>query len=119
MDLLVVGGTRFSGWFTVQRALARGHRVTLVHRGQSLQQGGFEDAEHLVGDRADPAVLSALEGRSFDAVLDFCGQLPAHLRALLATLGEVVGLRRRVAARPRRDLPRRRARRRRGRRDHR
>ncbi len=35
MDLLLLGGTRFFGRFLAESAIARGHRVTLFHRGQT------------------------------------------------------------------------------------
>lgn len=68
MDLLVIGGTVFVGRHVVRTALARGHTVTVFHRGQ---HGEDVDVEHLHGDRATD--LHVLDGRTWDAVVDTCG----------------------------------------------
>jgi 2'-hydroxyisoflavone reductase len=78
MRLLCIGGTRFAGRFTAEAALAAGHEVTLFHRGKTGADL-FPEAEHVLGDRATD--LHLLDGRSFDAVLDFCGYFPAKVRA--------------------------------------
>lgn len=65
--LLILGGTGFIGPHTVQYALERGHEVTTFTRGRSsvvLPDG----VEQLIGDRNDDH--TALEGRSWDVVLD-------------------------------------------------
>ena len=69
MRLLVVGGTRFLGRHLVAQALAAGHAVTLLHRGQS-GPGLFPDAEHRIADRNgdlaaldDAAIVSELKSR--------------------------------------------------------
>ncbi|MEQ1568148.1 MAG: NAD-dependent epimerase/dehydratase family protein [Myxococcota bacterium] len=81
MKLLMIGGTRFSGRAATERALAAGHEVTLFHRGSTGAEL-FPEAEHLTGNRA--VDLSPLAGRSFDAVLDFCGYFPRAVRASTA-----------------------------------
>ncbi len=78
MKLLVLGGTKFLGRAVVEEALARGHAVTLFNRGVT-NPGLFVDAEHLQGDR--DGGLTALEGRSFDAVVDPSGYVPRLVRA--------------------------------------
>jgi 2'-hydroxyisoflavone reductase len=78
MRLLVLGGTKFLGRAAVEEALARGHEVTLFHRGQSGPDL-FPEAEHVLGDRKRD--LSALAGRAWDAVLDTSGYVPADVRA--------------------------------------
>jgi 2'-hydroxyisoflavone reductase len=84
MDLLIVGGTRFVGRHITAAALARGHRVTLLHRGLT-QSPGLEAADHLLADRDD--LGSALEGRAFDATIDVCAYWPRQVRSLAAALG--------------------------------
>jgi 2'-hydroxyisoflavone reductase len=69
MRLLVIGGTVFLGRHVVESALARGHAVTVFHRG--LHGAADPRAEELLGDRTSD--LSALDGREWDAVIDTCG----------------------------------------------
>jgi len=87
MRLLVLGGTRFVGRHLAAAALARGHAVTLVHRGLT-SPGLFPQAEHLLGDREGD--LSVLAGRRWDAVLDVCGYTPGPVRAAAERLAGAV-----------------------------
>lgn len=87
MRLLVLGGTRFVGRHLVAAALARGHAVTLVHRGRT-NPGLFPGVERLLGDREGD--LSFLAGRRWDAVLDTCGYLPRPVRAAAERLAGAV-----------------------------
>lgn len=73
MKLLILGGTRFLGRFLVESAIDIGHEVTLFNRGKS-DPGLFPDVEKLIGDRDGD--LGALNGRSWDAVIDTSGYLP-------------------------------------------
>ncbi|HUH15131.1 MAG TPA: hypothetical protein VML35_04540, partial [Gaiellaceae bacterium] len=59
-------------------ALARGHELTLFNRGETGPDL-FPEAERLRGDRT--ADLSALTGRTWDAVIDPSGYVPAVVRA--------------------------------------
>ncbi|MBX3464757.1 MAG: NAD-dependent epimerase/dehydratase family protein [Planctomycetes bacterium] len=77
--ILVLGGTGFLGPHFVRAALAHGHTVTLFNRGKS-NPGLFADLEQLRGDR-DKGDLAALQGRTFDAVVDTSGYVPAHVEA--------------------------------------
>ena len=74
----MIGGTAFLGRATVEEALARGHELTLFNRGRTNPEL-FPEAEHLHGDRAED--LSALEGRTWDAVVDTSGYTPGVVRA--------------------------------------
>jgi nucleoside-diphosphate-sugar epimerase len=69
MRLLVIGGTVFLGRHVVETALARGHAVSVFHRG--LHGAADPRAEALLGDRTRD--LSALGDREWDAVIDTCG----------------------------------------------
>ena len=65
--ILILGGTGFIGPNTVRYAMERGHEVSIFTRGRSeadLPAG----VERLVGDRSDDH--SALEGRTWDVVID-------------------------------------------------
>ncbi len=65
--ILILGGTGFIGPNTVRYAMARGHQVTIFTRGRR-EADLPEGVERLVGDRNDDH--TALEGRTWDAVLD-------------------------------------------------
>jgi len=73
MTILVLGGTRFVGKYFVEMAISRGHQVTLFNRGRS-NPNLFDGLEQIVGDRG--VDLSALEGRTWDAVFDTSGYFP-------------------------------------------
>lgn len=86
--ILVLGGTGFLGPETVAPAVARGHTVTLFNRGKTNPQL-FPDLEKLKGDRNGD--LKALEGRSWDVVIDNSAYVPRHVRSVLEVLGGRVG----------------------------
>jgi 2'-hydroxyisoflavone reductase len=86
MQILVLGGTQFLGRHVVDAALARGHDVTLFNRGQT-RPDLFPDVEKLHGDRDGD--LAALEGRSFDAVVDTSGYVPRIVQETIDALGAV------------------------------
>ncbi len=88
LNLLILGGTGFIGPHMVERALARGHKVTLFNRGKT-NADLFPDVETLVGDR--DGKLDALAGKRFDAVIDNSGYVPRHVRDSAALLNETVG----------------------------
>jgi 2'-hydroxyisoflavone reductase len=79
LNILILGGTGFTGPEQVDYALARGHRVTLFNRNQT-RPGLFKGkvAEELIGDLNNDT--SALAGKKFDVVLDNPTTLPAWVR---------------------------------------
>ena len=85
MRILFVGGTSFVGRHTAADAIARGHDVTLFHRGKTGADL-FPEAEHVLGDRTTD--LERLSGRSFDAVVDVCAYRPSEVRSLVAAIGD-------------------------------
>jgi len=78
MRILVLGGTVFLGRHVAEAAQARGHELTLFTRGIHGAEL-FPEAERLLGDRSED--LSALRGRSWDAVIDTSGYKPADVAA--------------------------------------
>ena len=79
LNILILGGTGFTGPEQVEHAIARGHRVTLFNRNQTrpgLFKGRVE--EELIGDLNNDT--SALEGKQFDVVLDNPTTFPAWVR---------------------------------------
>jgi len=75
LDILILGGTGFTGPEQVEYAIARGHRVTLFNRGKT-RPGVFKGkvAEELIGDLNSDT--SALSGKKFDVVIDNPTTLP-------------------------------------------
>jgi 2'-hydroxyisoflavone reductase len=79
LNMLILGGTGFTGPEQVEYAIARGHRVTLFNRNRT-RPGLFTGrvAEELIGDLNNDT--SALEGKQFDVVLDNPTTFPAWVR---------------------------------------
>ena len=88
MKLLLIGGTRFLGRAIVDEALTAGHEVTLFNRGRSNPDLYSGQVETLIGDR--DGELDALDGRSWDAVIDTCGYIPRHVRDSAEKLKDAV-----------------------------
>lgn len=88
MRILVVGGTRFVGRHVVEAALARGHEVTVFHRGRTGADL-FPDVEHLVGDRdSDLSALADRAEATWHATVDTCAYVPRQVRSLAQVLGD-------------------------------
>ena len=87
MKVLFIGGTVFLGRATVEAALARGHEVTIFNRGKS-DPHAYPQVEHLLGDR--DGNLEAIQGRTFDAVVDTCGYVPRVVRQSAQLLADTV-----------------------------
>ena len=85
MRILVIGGTRFLGRHLVEAALERGHDITLFNRGKT-NADLFPSVTKLRGDRNSD--LSALQGQTWDVVIDTCGYVP---RVVSASAGALVG----------------------------
>jgi 2'-hydroxyisoflavone reductase len=77
MRLLILGGSQFVGRHIVEAALERGHSVTLFNRGRT-NPNLFPGVDEVHGDR--DGGLSALDGRTWDAVIDTSGYLPRVVR---------------------------------------
>jgi 2'-hydroxyisoflavone reductase len=79
LNMLILGGTGFTGPEQVDYALARGHRVTLFNRGVT-RPGLFKGkvAEELIGDLNNDT--SALKDKKFDVVIDNPTTLPIWVR---------------------------------------
>ncbi|HZX68834.1 MAG TPA: NAD-dependent epimerase/dehydratase family protein [Candidatus Elarobacter sp.] len=88
LRVLILGGTVFLGRHVVEALLARGHDVTLFHRGQRGREL-FPAVERVLGDRAtDLDRLPA--GARWDAVVDTSAYVPAVAATSAAALRDRV-----------------------------
>jgi 2'-hydroxyisoflavone reductase len=85
--VLILGGTGYLGPALVEAARGRGHTLTLFNRGKT-HPGLFPDIEQLHGDR--DGKLGALEGRTWDAVIDTSGYVPRIVHQSAALLQKTV-----------------------------
>jgi len=88
MKLLVIGGTEFVGRAVVESAAARGHEITVFHRG-TTEPADMPTVEHVHGHR--DGGLGALAGRAWDVTLDTCAYVPRQVREVVQTLADAVG----------------------------
>ena len=79
LNLLILGGTGFTGPFQVEYALKRGHKVTLFNRGKRPSPEWPAAVEQLHGDR-NTGDLAALKGRTWDVCIDNPTSLPFWVR---------------------------------------
>jgi len=78
LNILILGGTGFTGPEQVEYALARGHKVTLFNRNKTRPDMFKGKVDQLIGDLGADA--SALKGKKFDVVLDNPTTFPFWVR---------------------------------------
>src|SRR4029079_907155 len=83
--ILILGGTGFLGPPTVERAIARGHIVTLFNRGKTAADL-FPDLEKIHGDREKGELSALTNDRRWDAVVDVWANDPAVVLPIAALL---------------------------------
>ncbi|HMY21620.1 MAG TPA: NAD(P)H-binding protein, partial [Polyangium sp.] len=83
MRILILGGTGFVGRHLASICLARGHAVTLFHRGRS-NPSALPEVEHVRGDRNES--FEPLRNRAFDVVFDTSGYEVPQVRAAARAL---------------------------------
>lgn len=84
MKLLFIGGTQFVGRTMAELAIARGHDVTLIHRGKT-NTGAVQGAREILGDRNELAAIMP-DSESWDAVIDVCGYYPRAINSAIEVL---------------------------------
>lgn len=83
MKILMLGGTRFFGRYTVSELLDRGHEVTIATRG--LSKDSFADKVHRVKyDRTDgESVKNILSGNYYDIIIDKIAYASKDIKSVL------------------------------------
>jgi nucleoside-diphosphate-sugar epimerase len=90
MKLLVLGGSAFVGRALVERAVAAGHEVSVLNRGQS-SSGLPPGVGQLVADRKDWTQMhGVLAGTSWDAVVDVSAFVQVAGQSDMARLVELL-----------------------------
>ncbi|HXM74503.1 MAG TPA: NAD-dependent epimerase/dehydratase family protein [Chthoniobacterales bacterium] len=84
MNILILGGTGFTGPYQVRYALSRGHKVTVFNRGKTHPGELPAGIEQLMGDRNGK--LDALKDRQWDVAIDNPTTLPVWVRDAAQTL---------------------------------
>jgi len=80
LRVLFIGGSGVISAAAAERAVAVGHRLTMLNRGSATMRPAPEDAEVLRADIRDTAsVRTALGGRTFDVVVDFVAFTADHV----------------------------------------
>ncbi|MGD2071046.1 MAG: NAD-dependent epimerase/dehydratase family protein [Gemmatimonadota bacterium] len=87
LRILILGGTGFIGPWQVRYARERGHELTLFNRGRTAPDM-FPGLETLIGDRNGD--LEALEGRTWDVVIDNSASTPEWVRLSANLLADSV-----------------------------
>lgn len=91
MRILIIGGTRFFGYFLARRLLAEGHALTLFNRGRTPDDLG-PDVRRVHGDRNDRREFARQLGcEEFDAAIDMIAYTAADTRSAVETLAGNVG----------------------------
>jgi 2'-hydroxyisoflavone reductase len=88
--ILILGGTGYLGPHIVHAALARGHQVSMLNRGQrepNQNAADFAKVEAIRGDRTQPAAYANLAGKKWDVVIDTANQVPWTREAVAALKG--------------------------------
>ncbi len=78
MNILILGGTGFTGPDQVKYALSRGHKVTVFNRGKTNPGELPKGVEQLIGDRNGQ--LDALKNRKWDVAIDNPTSVPVWVR---------------------------------------
>lgn len=85
-NILVIGGSYFTGRVFVMTALQEGHRLTLINRGRYSMKD-FGPVTEYQCDRHDTTALRALPlASSYDAVVDFCAYEPGDIASVTDNL---------------------------------
>ena len=84
LNILILGGTGFTGPYQVKYALSRGHKITTFNRGKTHPGELPNEVEQLTGDRNGQ--LDALKNRKWDVVVDNPTSVPVWVRDVAQVL---------------------------------
>jgi nucleoside-diphosphate-sugar epimerase len=91
--VLVIGGTGPTGIPIVSGLVARGHDVTILHRGTHERDETPHEVEHLHHDPYDvDSLRTGMEGRTFDTVLAMYGRLRRIAEVTQGRVGRFVSV---------------------------
>jgi len=90
MKILFLGGTGNISTACVERALALGHDVTVLNRGNQPLSSA-RPVEQIRGDRHDRAILELAAARHFDVVANFLGFTADQVALDVAAFGGRIG----------------------------
>ncbi len=80
MKVLFVGGTGVISTACVAEAIAAGHEVSTLNRGRSTLPNQVDAAHSLIADASNEGqVRAALDGRSFDVVIQWTAYVPSQV----------------------------------------
>ena len=89
-NILVIGGTYFTGRVFAMVAHGMGNKLTFINRG-TFSMSHMEGIKEYKCDRHDIEGLKSLPYGEFDAVVDFCAYEPGDCRNLLENLNIKTG----------------------------
>jgi 2'-hydroxyisoflavone reductase len=80
LNILILGGTGFTGPHQVRYAVDRGHKVSVFNRGKRAKAGDWpKGVEELLGDR-DTNDYASIKGRQWDVCIDNPTSVPHWVR---------------------------------------
>lgn len=92
MDILVIGGAGVTGTPIVQQLLARGCRVTILHRGMHRADLPNSVARIQADPYAKDGLATALAGKRFDAVIATYGRLRYVAQQLIGVTERLISV---------------------------
>lgn len=83
MNVLVIGGSRFTGPKVINRLITGGHQVTVFNRGNHNTLD-TDNVKSIIGNRNNESEIKELFGsHSFDIIIDTCAYEPNDIEPLL------------------------------------
>ncbi len=70
MNILIIGGTKFFGIYTVRSLLSKGHNITIATRGKTQDEFGDKISRCIINRTDEESMKNALLGKYFDVVID-------------------------------------------------